>query len=150
MEIKLYDGNRRNYIDLLLIADEEEAALSKYIEEGDMFLLYENKEVKAGCIVIPINQDTCELKNIAVYPNAQNHGYGKKMILYLFDYYKCRYQRMIVGTGDSQRTIGFYEHIGFHKYKVINNFFINNYQNPIYDDGKQLKDMIYLEIELAV
>ena len=49
-----------------------------------------------------------------------------------------------VGTGDSPLTIPFYEKCGFRRFHVIKNFFIDNYDHPIYEDGKQLVDMIIL------
>lgn len=54
-----------------------------------------------------------------------------------------------MGTGDSIATISFYEHCGFEKSHVIKNFFIDNYDNPIFEEGKQLIDMIYLKKEIC-
>ena len=51
---------------------------------------------------------------------------------------------MRVGTGESNLTIPFYESCGFERYDVIKNFFIDYYDKPIFEDGKQLKDMVYL------
>ena len=42
---------------------------------------------------------TYELKNIAVIPDCQRKGYGKKMIDFLFSHY-TDYNGMLVGTGD--------------------------------------------------
>lgn len=53
---------------------------------------------------------------------------------------------MLVGTGDSPITISFYKNCGFVYSHRIPNFFIDNYDYPIFEDGKQLKDMIYLKI----
>ena len=52
---------------------------------------------------------------------------------------------MQVGTGDSPLTIPFYEKCGFIRTRIIRNFFTDNYDHPIYEDGIRLVDMIYLQ-----
>ena len=64
----------------------------------------------------------------------------------LLEHYKDRYQTMLVGTGDSTYTIPFYERCGFTYSHRIPDFFIKNYDHPMYEDGKQLRDMVYLKI----
>ena len=49
-----------------------------------------------------------------------------------------------VGTGESPLTVPFYEKCGFVFSHRIKNFFIDNYDHPIYEDGVLLKDMIYM------
>lgn len=50
-----------------------------------------------------------------------------------------------VGTGDSPLTVPFYEKSGFARSHSIENFFIDNYDHPIFEGGVQLTDMIYLQ-----
>ena len=50
-----------------------------------------------------------------------------------------------MGTGESQTTIPFYEKCGFIRSHIIPNFFTDNYANPIYENGVQLVDMVYLK-----
>ena len=52
---------------------------------------------------------------------------------------------MFVGTGDSPLTIPFYEHCGFIISHRVENFFVENYDHPIFEAGKQLIDMVYLK-----
>ena len=52
---------------------------------------------------------------------------------------------MLVGTGDALSTISFYEHCGFTISHRIENFFTDNYDHPIYEEGKLLTDMVYLK-----
>ena len=53
-----------------------------------------------------------------------------------------------VGTGDSPSTIPFYESCGFRRHHLVQNFFIDYYDHPIYDCGVRLVDMVYLQREL--
>ena len=78
--------------------------------------------------------------------DQQRKGYGTQLIKFLLEHYKDRYQTMLVGTGDSTYTIPFYERCGFTYSHRIPDFFIKNYDHPMYEDGKQLRDMVYLKI----
>lgn len=136
--------DRKQYLDLLLLGDEQESMIDRYLERGEMFVLRDNG-VKAVCVVTDEGGNTCELKNLAVAPDAQRQGYGKKFIRFLTTYYSGRYERMIVGTGDVPSTRLFYRHCGFTYSHRVENFFIDHYDHPIIEDGIRLKDMIYLE-----
>jgi len=135
--------NKKEYMDLLLLADEQENMIYKYLEKGDMFLLID-EGVKAQCVVTNEGSGVYELKNIATIPRFQNKGYGKMLINYILNYYKdCNV--MYVGTGDSTLTIPFYKKCGFKESHRVKNFFVNNYDHPIFENGKQLIDMVYLK-----
>lgn len=139
--------NKKKYLDLLLLADEQESMIDRYLERGEMFVL-KDKEVKAVCVVTDEGNGVCELKNIAVIPEFQRQGYGKKLINYLFTHYSGKYSRMIVGTGDVPSTLGFYKSCGFDYSHRIENFFTENYDHPMVEDGVLLKDMVYLKREI--
>jgi ribosomal protein S18 acetylase RimI-like enzyme len=145
MDIKKVFGAKKEYIDLLLLADEQENMIDKYLERGEMFVLDDNG-VKAECVVTRETDDIYEIKNIAVKPECQRKGYGKILIEFLFSYYTdCKV--MLVGTGDCPSTLDFYHKCGFTESHRIQNFFTNNYDHPMFENGKQLVDMIYLKRE---
>ena len=136
--------NKKQYINLLLLADEQEDMIDSYLEKGTMYVLDDNG-VKAECVITNEGNNVLEIKNIAVLPEYQGMGYGKALIDFVAKKYSNRYSILQVGTGDSPLTIPFYEKCGFIKSHIIENFFIDNYNNPIIECGKQLKDMIYLK-----
>ena len=144
MDIIQITENKKLYIDLLLLADEQEDMIDKYIDSGDMFILDDNG-VKAECIVVNLNENEYELKNIAVNPEFQGQGYGKQLIDFLFEHYHGKV--MYVGTGESLLTIPFYKKCGFIELHRIKNFFIDNYDHSIFECGKKLVDMVYLKRE---
>lgn len=144
MEIREIKENKKIYIELLLLADEEERMIDKYLERGQMFVL-DDGGIKAECVVTQEGDNVIEIKNIAVYPKYQKKGYGKKLIEFVENKYKNDFDIIRVGTGDSKLTVPFYENCGFRKSYCIKDFFVNNYENPIYEDGIRLKDMVYLE-----
>lgn len=142
--LTVISDNKKKYLDLLLLADEQESMIDRYLERGEMFALEDNG-VKAVCVVTDEGGGVCELKNIAVVPQYQRQGYGKRLINELLGHYCGRYSKMRVGTGDVPWAVGFYESCGFEQSYRIENFFTNNYDHPIWEDGVMLKDMIYLE-----
>lgn len=144
LEIKKINHDKKQYMNLLLLADEQENMIDRYLEKGEMFALYDG-DLKSICVVTKEDEGVYEIKNIATYEQYQGRGYGKKLIEYILNYYKADCDTMFVGTGDSPLTITFYKKCGFEVSHRIENFFINNYDKPIYECGKQLIDMIYLK-----
>jgi len=147
MEVKIINDNKKLFIDLLLLADESETMIDKYLERGEMFALYDD-DLKSICVVTEESSDTCEIKNIATYEKWHGMGYGSKLIQYVFVYYKDKYKTIIVGTGDVPKSKRFYEKNGFVLSHKIENFFTDNYDHPMFEDGIQLVDMIFLKKEL--
>lgn len=145
MKIKKVTGAKKEYIDLLLLADEQESMIDKYLESGEMFVLEDNG-IKAECVITRESDGVYELKNIAVLPDCQRKGYGKRLIEFLFFHYAdCKI--MYVGTGDCISSLAFYHACGFTQSHRIKNFFTDNYDHQMFEDGKQLVDMIYLKRE---
>lgn len=139
--------NKKDYLDLLLLGDEQESMIDKYLQRGHLFALFD-EELKAVCVVTKESENTCELKNIAVVPHEQSKGYGQKIIAFVCQSYQKEFDTMIVGTGNTVKTLSFYQKCGFKKTSVIQNFFTDYYDHPIFEDGKQLVDMIYLSKNL--
>ncbi len=144
MQITEIKENKKQYLALLLLADEQEDMIDKYIEKGTMYVLDDNG-IKCECVVTDEGNGILELKNIAVVPGYQKKGYGKAMIDFLIQEYKDQYQILQVGTGDSPLTVPFYEKCGFVRSHSIKNFFTDHYDHPIYECGVQLVDMVYLQ-----
>jgi len=144
MRIEKITENKKQYLDLLLSADESESMIDRYLENGDMFALFDD-DVKTVCVVAPIDNETCELKNIATYEKYQGRGYGKALIKYISDFYKNDYGTMLVGTGDTPVILVFYKNCGFEISHRLKNFFTENYDHPMFEDGIQLIDMVYLK-----
>ena len=147
MEIRKVETDKKRYLDLLLLADEQEDMVDRYLERGTMYVL-EDGGVKAECVVTDERNGILELKNIAVEPDFQGKGYGKALVDFLIRTYAGRYVTMQVGTGDSPSTIPFYEACGFRRHHLVKNFFTDHYDHPIYECGVRLVDMVYLQREL--
>ena len=144
MEIIEIIDNKKVYIELLLLADEQEDMIARYLDNGKMYVLDDNG-IKCQCVVTNEGNGVLEIKNIATVPEYQGKGYAKAMIDFIIAKYREDYSVLQVGTGDSPSTIPFYEKCGFVRSHIIPNFFTENYNHPIYEDGIQLVDMVYLK-----
>ena len=71
------------------------------------------------------------------------------MIEFIVDRYRGEYAILQVGTGDSPATVPFYERCGFTRSHVVAEFFLQNYDHPIYEAGVRLVDMVYLRRSLV-
>ena len=147
MEILKIKSDKKKYMDLLLLADEQEDMIDRYLDRGTMYIL-DDDGVKAECVVTEEADGILEIKNIATDPTYQRNGYGKKLIDFIVEKYSGRYAVLQVGTGDSPLTVPFYEKCGFRRSHIVKNFFPDHYDHPIYEDGVQLVDMVYLQREL--
>lgn len=136
--------NKKEYLDLLLLADEQEDMIDRYLQRGRMFVL-EDQGPKCECVVTDEGQGVLEIKNIATAPEHQGKGYGKAMIDFVIRTFAGQYAVLRAGTGDSPMTLPFYEKCGFVRSHIIPNFFTDNYAHPIYECGVQLVDMVYLQ-----
>lgn len=148
MEICRITENKRDYMDMLLLADPQEDMIERYLDEGEMFELSENGDVLTVCVVVRMKNRSCELKNIATAEAYQGRGYGKYMIRYICEHYSGSCDTMYVGTGNSEGTLAFYKKCGFINSHIVEDFFVKNYKKPIFEEGKQLTDMIYLKKQL--
>ena len=148
MKILKFTENKKQFLDLLLLADEQESMIDQYLSKGDLWALYDD-DLKSVCVVVPINGEKCELKNIATYKKYQGRGYGKALINFILDFYKKDFKEMQVGTGETPSTLRFYDHSGFQRSHVIKNFFTDHYDHPVFEEGVQLVDMIYFKKDLS-
>ena len=147
MQIYEITGNKKQYLDLLLLADEQEDMIDKYLDRGTMFVLDDNG-IKGECVVTDEDDGVIEIKNLAVYKEYHGNGYGKSLIMFVADKYRGQYKVLQVGTGDSPITVPFYEHCGFKQHHRIENFILDNYDRPIYEGGVQLRDMVFLRMDI--
>lgn len=143
MKIKEIKENKKQFLPLLLLADEQEDMIDRYLDRGTMYVL-DDDGIKCECVVTNEGNGVLEIKNIATIPEYQGKGYGKALIDFIATMYHGKYAILQVGTGDSPLTIPFYEKCGFIRSHRIKNFFTDHYDHPIYEAGIQLVDMIYL------
>ena len=139
--------NKKQYMDLLFLADEQEEMIDKYLDSGEMYVV-KDPDVVGECVVVDLGGGTFEIKNIATSEKVHGKGYGRALIEFVKEQYKDRCRLLLVGTGDSPLTVPFYKKCGFKEHHRVKNFFTDNYDHPIFEAGVQLVDMVYLAMEL--
>ncbi len=142
--IQQVTGGKKQYLDLLLLADEQEDMIDRYLERGTMFVMTEGGRAVAQCVVTDEGGGVLELKSISVAAGCQRKGYGTALVRFIEERYRDRFHTLQVGTGDSPATIPFYESCGFTRSHRVKNFFLENYDHPIVEGGVRLTDMVYL------
>ena len=147
MEIREIKKNKKQFISLLLLADEQEDMIDRYLDRGAMFVL-DDGGVRSECVVTDEGEGVLEIKNIATYPAYQGKGYASSLIQYVAEKYRDQFSVLRVGTGDSPATVPFYEKLGFVRVGCIKNFFRDNYNHRIIENGVQLLIMIILQHRL--
>ena len=127
--------------ELLLLADPDWDMVMKYLPQGEMYAVVEAGEPVCEAVVAPREDGCLELKNLATRPDRQRRGLARALVDHLCQRYKGRYPALYVGTSGPE----VYEHMGFARDYVVKNFFLDNYPEPIYDEGVLCVDMYYLK-----
>lgn len=144
--LKKIKDKKRN-LDLLLLADPEEEAIDKYINDCEVFEFYYRDILIGQGAIKQLSSTTYEIKNFAIYEKFHNCGYGKILINLLCKKYLESFKNIEILVGTSEQGVGFYQKCGFQFSYIVENFFINNYKQPIFENGIQCKDMFYLKFK---
>lgn len=134
---------------LLLEADPSEDRIKMYLDSSLCYLALKLDVPVGVCVLGHTDDDTLELYNIAVCPSAQKRGVGTALLRHVIEEARGKgVSRLVLGTGTFGYQLAFYQRAGFRVDAVIKNHFVDNYDEPIFDSGIQLKDMLRLVLEL--
>ena len=147
MDIQIITKNKKDYLPLLLLGDELESDIDKYLERGQLFALCDG-DLKSICVVTDEGAGVLEIQNLATDERYQRQGYATKLLDHIADYYKSRYDRIILGTGDARGILSFYERRGFKETHREPGYFTAHFDYPIIEDGAALKDRVFFQKEL--
>ncbi|USD61801.1 GNAT family N-acetyltransferase [Vibrio sp. SCSIO 43140] len=133
-------------LDILLIADPEEAAINAYRERCIGFAVYmQGALVGALLVEVDAKQRSAELFNIAIYDEFQGKGFGGVLLSETLALLSQKgIDSVELGTGTFGYQLSFYQKHGFRVDSVVKNFFLDNYDEPIFEHGIQHKDMLRL------
>ena len=142
--------NKKDFLDLLLLGDEQEDMIDRYLARGELFVLYDATGTVPRCVCVVTDEGggVFEIKNLATDARYQGQGYGSLMVKHVCARYRGRGTDMLVGTGENPRTLAFYRRCGFRYSHRLKDFFVSNYRHPIVENGVVLTDMIYLRASL--
>lgn len=149
IEIQQVSEQKKQYLPLLLLGDEQESMIDRYLEQGILYVMQKAGNPIAVCVILRASETEWEVKNLAVAVSEQGKGYGRKFLQFLEQQLAGTAKWLILGTGDSPKTIPFYQKCGFVPYRRIPHFFAEHYDHPIIEDGVLLDDMVYLRKSLS-
>ncbi|MGE4291778.1 MAG: GNAT family N-acetyltransferase [Desulfovibrio sp.] len=133
---------------LLLEADPSEEKVKKYISTSFCYLAVESDVPVGVCVLGHTDDKTLELYNIAVCPSVQKQGIGTALLRHVIEEARAKgVGRLVLGTGTFGYQLAFYQRAGFRVESVVKDHFVENYDEPIFDSGIQLKDMLRLVLQ---
>ena len=136
-------------LSLLLIADPSEIKISEYLEGSICFGAYVHNELVTVCVTNSNGDGETEIFNIASLPNMQQNGTGSKLLEFVInEFAKRKVKKLVLGSGAFGYHLTFYQRLGFRVESVVKDFFTENYDEPIYENGIQHHDMLRLVINL--
>ncbi|GAM54252.1 acrtyltransferase [Vibrio ishigakensis] len=135
---------------LLLEADPDEAMVLSYLESCLAFVLIEEDKVAGACLLRQESDgNSAELMNIAIWPDKQKLGLGSVLLEgVLTSESVTRLDKIWLKTGTFGHQLSFYQRQGFRVERVVKNYFVDNYPEPIYENGIQHQDMLILELKI--
>lgn len=149
--IRNLDNNKKLPYDLLLLADPSRELVDEYLKQSYVFVADVNNKTVGVCVLYHINRNKAEIKNIAVDPQYQKQGIGNTLMKEVIKQAADKgYKELIIGTGNNGFSqLYMYQRLGFEMTEIIRNFFIDNYKEPIFENGLQCKHMIILTKDLT-
>ncbi|NLR91717.1 MULTISPECIES: GNAT family N-acetyltransferase [Flammeovirga] len=149
-KIKLFkEGNELPY-DLLLLADETIDAINKYIHDSEIYT-YELEGETVGVYAYQlVGEDSIEIKNIAVSEKVQGEGIGQELLAHAIKNAKKRgFHYIFIGTANAAiKQLYVLQKMGFRFHEIRKNYYIEKYDQPMYEDGIQLNHQLVLRKEL--
>jgi len=140
---------RERLMPLLLLADESEQQVRSYMHEGDLYAYANGEAVHGIVLAIGAADGATELKAVAVTPELQRQGVGKRMLQAVLDDLRARgVRRVIVGTGNAGiGELAYYQKAGFRLVGIERDFFspARGYPEVMHDNGIRLRDMVWME-----
>lgn len=137
------ERDKKRFLPLLLLGDEQEDMIDRYLERGTLYVMEIGGEAAAVAVVTQEAPGTYELKNIAVAPGFQRNGLGRAMVEHIWADCGGKGKSLLAGTGEAPRTMAFYKNCGFVLSHRVENFFTEHYDHPIVEEGVTLRDMVY-------
>ncbi|KHD84904.1 GNAT family N-acetyltransferase [Bacillus ginsengihumi] len=133
-------------LELLLLADPSKSIVEDYIKRGDIFVAEIDRRIIGEYVLLSTRPQTVEIVNVAVKESEQGKGIGKQLVMHAIQQARLKGYKMIeVGTGNSSiGQLALYQKCGFRINAIDKDFFTIHYENDIYENGIQCRDMIRL------
>jgi ribosomal protein S18 acetylase RimI-like enzyme len=120
---------------------------------GELYAFVGPDEVAVGIVLtLPAEQNSVELKAVAVDTTQQNRGIGRRMLAAVIEELRRRgVRRAIVGTANAGiGQLAYYQKAGFRLLRIERDFFspARGYPAVMEDNGIRLRDMVWMDLDL--
>lgn len=148
-EIRELNKDEEIPYDLLLIADPSKANVDAYVLQSIIYVA-DLKGKSIGCYVLHVDNESAEIKNIAVDQKHQGKGIGTILLNdAITKAINLKLKKIIIGTGNSSiGQLHLYQKVGFRITSIIPDFFRKHYDELIMENGIECRDMIVLTKQL--
>lgn len=150
LTIEQLDSGTLAPYDLLLLADPSQEIVDDYLDRGHTYVAKIADEIVGVYVLIHTRPQTIEIVNIAVHESYQGRGIGKQLVLdAIVKAKRLKAKTIEIGTGNSSlQQLALYQKCGFRITGIDLDFFIKHYDEEIYENGIQCRDMIRLSLDL--
>lgn len=135
-------------MDLLLLADPSVDVIESYLSRSIVYVAERvPSDIIGVCAVLPTRPRTMEIVNVAVSEAWQQRGIGQRMLRAVMEDVcrKHRVSRLEIATGNSSFSqLRLYQKLGFRMSHIEHDFFVQNYAEPIFENGLQCRDLVHL------
>ena len=104
MDIVHVRNHKKAWLPLLLVGDESEAMIDRYLERGELFVLHD-PDARGLCVVTREGEGVAEIKNLAVAAAWRRRGYGRALIEFVCARYASSCHSLQLGTGEVPSTL---------------------------------------------
>ena len=131
---------------LPLDADPSMEVISTYLDLSEIYVALLEDKIIGTFVLYPVDDDTLEIKNIAVDEGLQRRGIGKLLLnkAEQISVSKGAKKIDIATSNASFEALSLYQKAGFDMHSLKKNFIIENYPEPLFDNGIQCRHMIVL------
>ncbi len=141
---KLTDDDEMPYA-LLLTADPSRKMIDGYLDNAEVHVAIVEEHI-VGVYILALTGEVAEIKNIAVAEAFQQKGIGQQMLLHAEQFaIATGVKELRIGTANSSiHQLRMYQRCGFEIKEIVKNFFTENYDAPIIEDGITCKHLILM------
>ncbi|WP_281165640.1 GNAT family N-acetyltransferase [Liquorilactobacillus sicerae] len=151
VKITSYHPQTTNDFSLLLAADPDLKQITRYVANGSCFAAKNQQNQLVGLIILSkLTKNQAEILNLTVIPSQRRRGIGRQLIKHAIGWAaEHQLQQLFLGTGStSYSALALYQRCGFRLDAIQTNYFIEHYQQPIWENGCWLKDRLWLVYDL--
>ncbi|MBD2865586.1 GNAT family N-acetyltransferase [Paenibacillus oceani] len=150
MDIRMLGEGEQPPMELLLNADPSKQLVERYLQRGTSYVAVDSGEIVGVYVLLPTRPATVELVNVSVREEHQGKGIGKQLVRHaVWQAREEGYQTIEVGTGNSSvDQLALYQKCGFRMVGIDRDFFLRHYEEPLFENGIQVTDMVRLSQDL--